>query len=48
MKTIELCESLCRETVEKLGFALWGRDRFDDVELLIRVLTRETWERRAE
>ena len=23
MKTIELCESLCRETVEKLGFVLW-------------------------
>ena len=23
MKTTELCESLCRETVEKLGFVLW-------------------------
>ena len=23
MKTTELCEQLCRETVEKLGFVLW-------------------------
>ena len=23
MKTVELCESLCRDTVEKLGFVLW-------------------------
>ena len=29
---------------EKLGFMLWGRDRFDDVELLIRVLTKERWQ----
>ena len=29
---------------EKLGFALWGRDRFDYVELLIRVLTKERWQ----
>ena len=29
---------------EKLGFTLWGRDSFDDVELLIRVLTKEHWQ----
>ena len=29
---------------EKLGFTLWGRDSFDDVELLIRVLTKEQWQ----
>ena len=29
---------------EKLGFTLWGRDSFDDVELLIRVLTEEQWQ----
>lgn len=23
MKTTELCESLCRETIEKMGFILW-------------------------
>ncbi len=26
-----------------LGFTLWGRDRFGDIELLIRVLTKEAW-----
>ena len=36
----------CCRLQEKLGFTLWGQDRFDDTELLLRVMTREDWERR--